>query len=200
MELNDMTVGKKEVYKEIRISDGEKRTFTIYDDGTLLAKSELDEPFKTFYLLSDEIRYSRDIQTKLAACEESYEILGKFVRAYLKDSPRLPPRILCRDVGVELYMRLGQWEKARIAIAKCAAAGAYTDGGSAALEYFKRYQWAAELALAFLKKNPGFLQKNIYRALPEADKECLKSFTRSSYLIRKEPCGKTNQLYCKENL
>ena len=127
----------------------------------------MDEPFKTFYRLSEDIR--------------------------------LPPRILCRDVGVELYLRLGQWEKARIAIAKCAAAGAYTDGGREAVEHCGRYRRAAELTLNFLTKNPGYLQKNIYRALPEADKDCLKSFTRSSYLIRKEPCGKTNKLFANKN-
>ena len=33
----------------------------------------------------------------------------------------------------------------------------------------------AEFALNFLAKNPGYLQKSIYRALPEADKDYLRT-------------------------
>ena len=200
MGLLDFLLGKKEepireIYREHKDEDGLEKTITIFSDGSILAGSELGEPFKTYFRLSDEIQHSKDIQTKLAACEETYKILPEFVRAYLKDSNRLPDTILCRDVGVELYMRLGQWSAARTAVEKCAAAGVYSDGGQAAFDYLERYRRTAELALAFLKSNPRFLQKNIYRALPEADKKCLKSFTRSSLLIRKEKSGNTNKLY-----
>lgn len=165
------------------------------NDISISIIKDVEEPFKTYYDLSDAIRNSRDVKAKLAACEASYEILPAFVRAWLKDSDKLPPTILCRDVGVELYLRLGQWANARVAIAKCAVAGAYPDGGLEALNYLERYRRTAELALEFLRANSGYLQKNIYRALPEADKDCLKSFTRSSLLIRKENFGNTNKLY-----
>ena len=36
--------------------------------------------------------------------------MPEFVRAWLKDSDKLPNVIPCRDVGVELYLRLGQWK------------------------------------------------------------------------------------------
>ena len=200
MGILDSLFGKKEepvreIYREHKDVDGMERTITVFSDGSILAEGELGELFKTYFRLSDEIQHSKDVQRKLAACEATYKIPPEFVRAYLKDSDKLPDTILCRDVGVELYMRLGQWDKARAAINKIAAAGAYSDGGQAASDYLNRYQHAAELALKFLKSNPGFLQKNLYRALPEADKDCLKSFARSSFLIRKEKSGNTNKLY-----
>lgn len=143
------------------------------------------------------IQHGKDIQAKLAACEASYKILGEFVRAHLKDSVKLPDTILCRDVGVELYLRLGQWDKAHAAINKIAVAGAYSDGGQDALNHLERYQRTAESAIKFLRANAGFHQNKIYDALPEGDRECLKSFVRSSYLIRKVKAGNTNKLYAK---
>lgn len=137
MEIKNLLREKKEIYREVRIGEGTKRTFTTYEDGSLLAESVPDEPFKTYYRLSDEIRFGKDIQAKLAECEESYKILGDFVRAYLKDSNKLPDTIICRDIGVELYLRLGQWDKARAAINKIALAGAYNDGGQSALNHLE---------------------------------------------------------------
>lgn len=198
MGLIDFLFGKepvKEIYREVKDVDGVQTTTTAYSDGSLSIEQDMGEPFKTYFRLSDEIKNSKDVQTKLAACEASYKILGDFVHEWMKDSTRLPSTILCRDVGVELYLRLGEWSKARIAIAKIAAAGAYTDGGREALHHLERYRRTAELAIEFLRANAGFLQRNIYRALPDADKDCLKSFTRSSLLIRKEKSGNTNKLY-----
>lgn len=196
MGLLDSIFGRKEIYREETITDkGAEQTTIIFSDGSLQVTTGVEEPFKTYFRLSETIQHSKDIQRKLAACEETYKILPEFVRAYLKDSAKLPPVILCRDVGVELYLRLGQWAKARSAIEKCASAGVYSDNGQAAFDYLERYRRAAELAIAFLKNNPGYLQKNIYRAIPDADKDCLKSFTRSTFLIRKEKAGNTNKLF-----
>lgn len=155
----------------------------------------IEEPFRTYFQLSDKIQKAKDINAKLAACEESYKILPDFVRAWLAESDRLPDTIRCRDVGVDLYMRQGEWAKARSAIEKCAAAGVYDDDGQAEIDYLERYQQAAQAALSFIEKNPGYLQKNIYKALPEVDRDCLKKFARWSQLIRKEPQGNTNRLY-----
>lgn len=166
-----------------------------YPDGSFYAECGVGEPFETYFRLSEIIDKSKDIEERLAACEASYKILPRFVRAWLKDSDRLPDTILCRDVGVELYLRLGRWKDARNAIEKCAGAGVYDDDGAAMFDYYERYKHTAELALVFLKANEGYLQKNIYRALPDADQECLRKFTRSSLLIRKEKSGGTNKLY-----
>ena len=185
----------KEIFREVTRGDGQKTTTTAYSDGSWLVESEVDEPFTTFYKLSEDIRTSRDIADKLAACEASYKILPEFVRLTLADWGKLPDSILCRDEGAKLYMRLGDWSAARSAIDKCIAAGAYPDGGAEALNHLARYEQAARLALAFLDKNPGFPQNKIYKALPAADQDCLKEFVRSSLLIRKEKFGRTNKLY-----
>lgn len=197
MEIENFLHGKKKIQQLVKTENYQKTTFTLYDDGSLLAESVPDEPFKTYYRLSDEIKFSKDVQAKLAACEASYDILGDFVRAWLKDTAKLPDTILCRDVGVELYLRLGQWDKARVAINKIATAGAYSDGGQDALNHLERYRQAADSAIKFLRANPGFQQNKIYDALPEVDHDCLKNFIRSSYLIRKEKSGNTNRLYAK---
>ena len=180
--------------------DGNKWRTATLADGSWYAECGVGEPFETYYNLCEEIRTSKDIRAKLAACEEQYKILPEFVRDYLKDSDRLPDTIPCRDMGVEWYLRLGQWAKARAAIEKCIQAGAYDDGGQYALDYFTRYKTTAELALNFIEKNAGFLQKNLYKALPDADKDCLKSFARSSLLIRKEKTGNTNKLFLNKDL
>lgn len=171
-----------------------------YPDGSFYAESEVGEPFKTYFRLSEIIDKSKDIEERLAACEASYKILPQFVREWLKDCDRLPDTILCRDVGVDLYLRLGRWNEAAVAIAKCNVAGVYDDDGQAAIEHFQKYKLTAELALEFLSVNPGYLQRDIYKALAAtpADKDCLKEFTRSTLLIRKEKSGNTNKLYVEE--
>lgn len=165
--------------------------------GAFYSERGMGEPFETYYRLSEVIQTNKSIYAKLAACEEAYKILPEYVRAELKECGNLPNTILCRDVGVDLYLRLGQWAKAQMAINKCITAGVYEDDGRAALEYFNRYKQTAEIALDFLKKNEGFLQRNIYKALSDtpADKDCLKNFARSSFLIRKEKVGNTNKLF-----
>lgn len=185
----------QEISREVEYHNGEKLTVVTYDDGSALAEMVPDEPFTTFYKLSEDIRTSRDISAKLAACESSYKILPEFVRLTLADWGKLPDSIRCRDEGAKLYMRLGDWSAARSAIDKCIAAGAYPDGGAEALNHLARYEQAARLALAFIDKNPGFPQNKIYKALPAADQDCLKEFVRSSLLIRKEKFGRTNKLY-----
>lgn len=150
------------------------------------------EIYDTYDRLCYVIQNSKSTAKRLAACEESYEILPAFVRANLRDFGNIPNSIPCRDYGVEMYMRQGEWAKARSAIEKCAAAGVYDDDGQEMYDYLERYQQAA---LSFLEKNPGYLQRNLYKALPEVDRDCLKKFARSSQLIRKEPQGNTNRLY-----
>ena len=164
-------------------------------EDNYLARRGVGEVYDAYYRLSEVIQRSKSISQKLAACEETYEILPEFVRVNLRDFGSLPDTILCRDVGIELYLRLGRWEEASTAIEKCAAAGVYDDDGAEMFDYFNRYKRTAELALDFLNANAGFLQKNMYRALPDADQECLKKFTRSSMQIRKEKSGSTNKLY-----
>lgn len=187
--------GKKESTQKVTSEEGTVWKVKNYPDGSFYVECGVGEPFKTFFRLSEIIDKSKAIEERLAACEATYKILPQFVRAWLKDSERLPDTILCRDVGIELYLRLGRWEEARNAIEKCAVAGVYDDDGKAAIEHFQKYKEAAETALKFLTLNPGYLQKNIYRALPDVDQECLKKFTRSSMLIRKEKSGGTNKLY-----
>lgn len=171
---------------------------TLPDEEYFIARRGTGEVYDTYYRLCEVIQHSKSTAKKLAACEESYEILPAFVRVNLRDFGSLPDSIPCRDVGVELYLHLGEWAKARSAIEKCAVAGVYDDDGQEMYDYLEKYQRAATAALQFLRENPGYLQRNIYDALPEVDRESLKKFTRSSLLIKKERSGNTNKLYVEE--
>lgn len=165
-------------------------------NGSGLSASKI---MKEFYLLSDEIKNSNDINKILEACEASYEILYDVVDIWKKQYNEVPPSILCRDIGPELYMRLGKWEHAVSAILACIEAEAYypnnDEGGQQALTYLNLYSKTAILAVDYIRKNPGTLQREIYRKLPELDQPMLKHFTRCSLQIRKVPYKSTNKLY-----
>lgn len=152
-----------------------------------------------FFELSEKLANAGlSMQDKIAFCEESLPYLPKVVSQWRKQVGELPPCIRCRDMGPELYMRLGRWKDARRMINTCISCHAYdtAQDGKARIEYLETYQATAETALQFLTENPGFLQRKIYKTLEgKVDLECLKHFTRCSCQIRKEPDGKTNQLY-----
>ena len=157
------------------------------------------EMYDDFYELSELIRHSHDIKIKLAACEASFKILPRFVEAQLAEFDELPKTILCRDEAPKLYLRTGQYDKARAAILKCISAGATKEvDGCAALEYVERYEHTSQVALDFIRANGGFPQRKIYDALREVDRSCLKDFIRSSHLIRKERDGSTNKIFVAE--
>lgn len=99
------------------------------DEEYFLVQRGQGEVYDSYYRLCYVIQNSKSTAKRLAACEESYEILPAFVRVNLRDFGSLPDSIPCRDYGVEMYMRQGEWAKARSAIEKCAAAGAYDDDG-----------------------------------------------------------------------
>lgn len=166
--------------------------------GIDVSESNLLEVFfiAGFYELSQMIEGEKDIRRKIKLCHEQLAILPGFVESWLSGDSELPPIIMCRDVGPELYMRLGMWEDASRFIHACIDANAYyPNRGEEQLEHLALFKEAADTALNFIDENPGFLQKDIYKALPNLDKECLKHFLRCSLTIRKEPCGKTNRLY-----
>ncbi len=152
-----------------------------------------------FYSLSEQIGNNKDVEKKLRACEASYGILPDVIEEFIKRDHELPPEIYCRDVGPELYMRLGRWDCAARAIKVCIDADAYypntSDEGENELQYLRKYMDVANAAVDYIKSNPGTLQKDIYKNLKELDRDTLKTFTRSSLLIRKEKFGNTNKLY-----
>lgn len=180
---------------------GFEYTSTEFDDGSFIIKSKSGELWDTFDKLSMEIENNKDILQQIAACEASYGILSEMVRLY-QNGGGLPPRIICRDMGPRLYMRLGKWDAARSAIQKCIDAKAYEyeSDGRLAMKGLQDYRFAAEIACSFLSQNPGFLQDELYKALEEtlADSENLEEFIRSSMLIRKEPQGETFKLFLND--
>ncbi len=181
----------KEIHEEIT---------TQYSDESIISVSSKPDDFITeFYRLSEIIGSGKNpIKNRLDACEKSLAMLPEFCRMELKDYGEVPPLINCRDYGVELYLRLGDWENARRVIFTCINAKAYTqEEGNEVLENFHAYRKAAETAMSYIAEHPGCLQKDMYKALglDGNDKEQLKHFLRSSLQIQKEKYNSTNKLF-----
>ena len=146
---------------------------------------------------SDEIMREKDIRRRLPLCEEGLLMLKDFLAPY-RSARWNPPEILpCVEWSIHDYMALGEWEKASQATRTCVEAGAFKakDGESQTL-FIQKVSDASSLALEYLSRNPGTLQRNMYKKLcPPCDREALKWFLANSAQIRKEKADKTNRLY-----
>ena len=192
------------VYSSIEEQDGQTYEWKQYNDGSWSMESDIGEPFKSYFELSEIIVREKDIYKKLEACEKSFDILSQVMKLERNQVGKIPDSIACRDYAPKLYMRLGQWSNAVSAIKKCIKTKAYLDKewGKNMLEYCEIYKQTVEIAINFLRDNEGFLQKNIYKVLADTnvDTDCLKDFTRSSLLIKKVKKGGTNQLFLNEDV
>ena len=188
-----------QTYTQIDSTNHTVQTLTIYDNKSYDYHVGPDEFIGKFYELSSLIDSSKDIEAKIQACEESYPLLKEFCRFCLEeDDGELPPVINCRDIGPEMYMRLGKWDDVERVIQICSDANAYyPDNDNEIRSYYTDYKRIATLALSYIKDNPGCLQNKMYDALhvTEDDREVLKHFLRCSLQIKKEKSGKTNKLY-----
>jgi hypothetical protein len=195
----------KYVPKKYTLIDSIEHTvhdLTMFDNETFTYNSHNDDFITKFYELSHLIDSSKDIYDKLDACEKSFPLLKEFCRFCLENDGELPPFINCRDVGPEMYMRIGKWDDAERVIQICIDAKAYyPNDGSQELTNFENYKQVALETLSFISQNPGCLQRNIYKVMGyEGDKkEYLKVFLRNSKLIQKVKYNNTNQLFCKSD-
>ncbi len=185
-------IERENIPKEIKFDFSETEGWETWDNKHIL---------ETYYNLSDRIQSGKEVLPKIEACEKSYKILKPVISYFRKDTDGLPPVINCRDRGPSLYMRLGDWDNAEKAIKVCINTEAYNNAkdGMAALDYLETYKKAAQAAINFIIKNPGFLQKNIYIALTQEIGEenipILKDFMRETYVFHKEPEKGSNRLY-----
>ena len=115
-----------QTYTEINSIDHTVQTLTVFDKGKYTYNIRNDDFISKFYELSSLIDSSKDVNAKLDACEKSYPLLKEFCRFCLEnDGGELPPLINCRDVGPEMYMRLGRWDDVERVIQICSDANAY---------------------------------------------------------------------------
>ncbi len=120
---------------------------------------------ETYYKLSDKIQSGKEILPKIEACEKSYKILKPVINFFQNDNTGLPPVINCRDRGPSLYMKLGDWYNAEMAIKACIDAGAYdsTEDGIATLDYLETYKKNCSGSNKFHNKKPWFsTKKHLY--------------------------------------
>lgn len=201
--LRDEIINKSKNSPSIMVDTGKhiKTTYENLPNNNFRMTVSSDDFIDDFYSLSTKINEEKDIYKKLEACEKSYQLLPEFCRYCIEDDEgELPPIINCRDIGPELYMRLGKWNEAENAIRKCIEARAYfPDDGSDVLDYLDSYKKVANKTLSYIEQNPGCLQRSIYNklSLNEDERDILKHFLRCSLLITKEKSGNTNKLFIK---
>ena len=95
-----------------------------------------------------------------------------------------PDELICRDLLPELYMQLGQWDKAERVIKTCITEKAYElNDGLSALTNFVSYRKIAIEALAYIQEHPGCLQRNIYKALSFEGRRTCPVFGRSGCTV-----------------
>ena len=175
---------------------------TVYNDGSYELNS-FDYSIKnidinSFLSLSQKITETRDLYEKLRICEHALPALPSFVNYCMKTDGELPPCIPCRDITPELFMRIGEWDKARKVIEYCVACGANDKGEiDELLAGLSVRHVAADAALNYLRETPGALQKDIYSipALSSCSHDALVWFCRNSRQIRKEKYQNTNRLF-----
>lgn len=145
-----------------------------------------------------EVFQKLDINKKIQMLEQDLEKLSEFMAPYIKAKFEAPCELACRDLLPELYMQIGEWDKAEQTIKLCIETQTYyPEDGSVALSEFESYREVAAKALSYISENPGCLQRNMYKILPYEGlkREQLKDFLRYSLQIRKEKYNSTNKLF-----
>lgn len=153
------------------------------------------------YQEQQQVYETDDIKKSIRICQKQLKQLDEFMAPYLSAKFPAPPELVCRDLLPELYMKLGEWDKAEKTIKLCIEANAfYPDNGFEQLSNLESYHKVATAALSYISQNPGCLQRNMYKVLQfdGDEREHLKYFLRTSLLISKEKSGNTNKLYCKK--
>lgn len=151
-----------------------------------------------FHKHQQKLYEETDINKKIRLCETDLKNLSELMEPYLSAGFSAPTELACRDLLPEFYVQLGQWKKAENTIKKCIAAKAYyPDDGSKELAAFTSFQATAAEIFSYIQQNPGYLQRNIYKALSyEGDKRNqLKYLLRYSKQIKKIKHSNTNELY-----
>lgn len=154
-----------------------------------------------FYKHQQKLYEETDINKKIRLCEQDLKNLSELMEPYLSAGFPAPAELACRDLLPEFYIQLGQWKKAENTIKKCIAAKAYyPDDGSKELADFTSFQETAAEIFSYIQQNPGYLQRNIYKALAyeEDKKKQLKYILCYSKQINKIKHGNTNELYYVE--
>ncbi|MDO4298840.1 MAG: hypothetical protein Q4C59_10275 [Lachnospiraceae bacterium] len=155
--------------------------------------------YEEFYSYGEKYNSPSSTHEKLQYCKKALKLLPDIVLADLEQDGKLIRIPEVCYVMPEMYMRIGEWEKAKETVKYCIACNAYysePEVGESELSYIETFQETALVALEFIKNNPGFLQKNMYKALADkTDHDCLKHFLRCSEQIEKIPYKKTNMLY-----
>lgn len=155
-----------------------------------------------FYKTQQKIYEEDDINKRIRLCEREIKELNEFMTPYLSAGFPAPSELACRDLLPDLYMQLGQWEKAENTINACITAKAYyPEDGSTELANFESYRKVATETLSYISQHPGCLQRNIYKSMgyEGEEKECLKHFLRNSKCIKKVKYNNTNQLFCQNS-
>lgn len=181
-----------------------------FDDSDLPMGCEISDisnftlPAKCVSLFHEHwIKILKEIDTDkiIEMCESDLKRLSELMKPYKAAGFSAPDTLVCRDRLPWIYMYLGEWNKAELAIRKCIEAGAYyPNDGAEELSYLLSYKEVVQDALDFIKHNAGFQQRKLYNALGYVGekREMLIDFLRNNKIFKKEKEGNTNKLYYDE--
>lgn len=155
-----------------------------------------------FYDCLSNIDNVHGANDKLILCKKAIMFLPDYIlQGIAQDGNLFETPYVC-GLMIEMYLRIGKWEKAKEYANYFHSINAYIFEPEEYAETLSRidiYRHTAQLALDFIEKNPGFLQKDMYKALNgKTDHDCLKHFLRCSEQIQKIKSGSTNKLYIKK--
>ncbi|MCQ4925314.1 hypothetical protein NE686_19575 [Tissierella carlieri] len=141
----------------------------------------------------------KEIKLYFDSGEKILSILDKVVKQFIKEWGETPPTMYCRDELPDMYMRYGQWDKARKAIDRCHEVKILNQS-----ERYNQQNWinncevAVKEVISHLKEYPGTLQKDMYTRLHYIDKDAMKWTLRFYRNIEKVKYKNTNKLFLPE--
>lgn len=168
------------------------------NDEIFYPRSIYHDFFKDWYQMSDAFSSSRNLEEKIDICETALLSLEKFVEYSKEYDNYVPRKIFCCEFLPKAYMRQCKWAHAERCILIGIRADAYDiDDGRNELDYLYQYKEIVSKAVKYIVDNPGCLQSKIYKQLSVDgdEKKMLMDFLKYSPILKKVPCGSTNELF-----
>ena len=106
-----------------------------------------------FYKHQQDVYNEKDTEKIIRICERDLKKLPELMAPYFSAGFPAPAELVCRDFLPDLYMQLGEWNKAEKVIKKCIETNAYSpNDGSTELDYLMSYRKVASETLSYIQQ------------------------------------------------
>ena len=220
LSLNKMLSRVIKKQKIVR-QNGEAKTKTYYSYGPNFINYHSD------WLLFDRYReisslledYKRNIYERINLLENSYDIIKyecKYHSKYRKSSNVKEYDIACINelyidyvnssniskLGPVLYLLIGRFTEAERCVKKFMLLNAYDSPaiGKAIIDDIEVHKKYICRLVSFVKYNPGFYQRNIYKMLPDIPKDWLSGYLYYGKILNRVPYKNSYHLYLNDEV